>query len=76
MTPAIMLKSVLLPAPFGPITALIWPRATATDNASGMEALLGGVWMSPEAVGPWVVRVRSRGGSVADLRLSVNVVTA
>jgi hypothetical protein len=24
----------------------------------------------------WVVRVRSRGGSVADLRLSVNVVTA
>ena len=45
-------------------------------NASELEALLGGVWMSPEAAGPWVVRVRSRGGSVADLRLSVNVVTA
>jgi hypothetical protein len=45
-------------------------------NASELEALLVGVWLSPEAVGPWVVRVRSRGGSVSELRLSVNVVTA
>ena len=45
-------------------------------SAAGVEALLVGVWLSPEAVGPWVVRVRSRGGSVSDLRLSVNVVTA
>lgn len=46
-------------------------------SAAGVEGvMLVGVWLSPEAVGPWVVRVRSRGGSVADLRLSVNVVTA
>lgn len=45
-------------------------------NASEVEAQIVGAWLSPAATGPWVVRVRSRGGSVSELRLSVNVVTA
>jgi hypothetical protein len=45
-------------------------------NANETEARLVGAWLSPLAVGPWVVRVRGRGAEVSELRLSVNVVIA
>src|SRR5690606_13723891 len=34
MTPATRLKSVVLPAPFGPMRATIWPRCTESDARS------------------------------------------
>jgi hypothetical protein len=46
------------------------------DNLGERALQTSGVWFSPAATGPWAVRVRGRGAEVADLRLSVNVVTA